>query len=43
MQKDTSKNTTPKLTKADLEKGEDKALANALSDFRKARKYIQED
>ena len=42
MQKDTSKNTTPKLTKADLEEGEDKALANALSDFRKARKYIQE-
>lgn len=42
MQKDTSKNTTPKLTKADLEEGEDKALANALSDFRKARKYVQD-
>lgn len=42
MQENKSNNTTPKLTKADLEDGEDKALANALTDFRKARKYIQE-
>lgn len=42
MQEQNTKNTTPKVTKADLEAGEEKALANSLTDFRKARKYIQE-
>lgn len=42
MQDNNKNNTTPKVTKTDLESGSDKALANSLSDFGKARKYIQD-
>lgn len=35
-------NTTPKISKVDLAKGEAQTLGNAMGEFKKARKYISE-
>lgn len=42
MDKNNKKNTTPKLTEADLAKKDETVLGDMITDFNKARKYISE-